>query len=161
MKIFGKYGVGLVVLFLVIGVAPLDAASPETMIYHGQAVDSTGNGLEGVHRLRIAYYQPGKTKAVLREEIPGVLFSDGRFEIKLGGGVPLKGSSISSLVGLFSTYPEIEMEISMDGELQEPRVLIQPAGFSRADKDGYRFGTRTEQFGTSSSDALQYRDYRL
>jgi len=119
---------------LLTGILPISAAASNgVLVYEGQITDASMTPVDGVHELRMNYFKPGQSQPLYQESVAGVPFREGHFEVKLGAGTKLPGSSLASLGEAFSTFPKIEMELVLDGKVQKPRMTIRPAGFSQAD----------------------------
>ncbi len=109
--------------------APQTATFPRTVVYQGQSLDGAGQALTGIHAMTFRYLDPAG-RELLAETLPAVAVVDGRFKVELGTGRPLAGSDYASLAAVFASHARVEMEVSIDGEVQEPRLAILPAGHS-------------------------------
>jgi|CXWL01.1.fsa_nt_gi hypothetical protein len=119
------------VLLLALAVAlPLAAAEfPRTVPYLGQTLDAAGQPLGGTHELTVRYFDLAGAE-LYAETLPGVVVKRGNFQIELGTGRALAGRAFDSLQAVFAAHPEVEMELAVDGLVQEPRLGILPAGHS-------------------------------
>ncbi len=104
----------------------------EPLLYHGLALDAQGNLLEASVNVEAAFFKAGSDELLRREGIPDLRIHEGRFELKLGSGKAARMEP--GLEELFRRFPDLEMELSFDGVRQQPRVRIEPAGFSQADR---------------------------
>jgi len=128
-----SYRISLVIIGIILGLSrPIFAGDFQPPLYRGMALDVSGQPLEGRVDIKARYYRSGETEVLREEQIPGVPVRAGRFEVKLGSGASSKDAP--SLAQLFAANPDLEMELSFNGKIQEPRIRIEPAGFSQADR---------------------------
>jgi len=127
------YRIVVIIFGIILGLSsPLLAGDFQPPLYRGMAIDAAGQPLQGRVDISARYFRKGASRVLREERIPGVRVENGRFELKLGSGVSSAASSTLAL--LFSENPDLEMELSIDGKIQEPRIRIEPAGFSQADR---------------------------
>ena len=110
-----------------------EVAIPSRLDYRGRAVGADGAPLHGRFQVDVRYYDAGVERALLRERHADVVVADGSFALALGAGRALRGDSsaaVGSVRDLFARHPEVEMELSIGGVRQAPRVVLLPAGHS-------------------------------
>jgi hypothetical protein len=114
--------------------APVENAPapfPSRLAYRGLALGADGSPLQGLFAVEIGYFDRGAE--LLRERHAGVEFASGRFAVELGSGAMARGvaaAAVTSLRELCALHPEFEIELTIGGALQSPRVAILPAGHS-------------------------------
>ena len=117
-------------LALLAAAGPLTAGDfPRTVAFHGEAVDASGLPLAGSHDLTVRYLDLSGNE-LFAEQLAGVAVTNGAFTVELGTGLAAEGLRFASLEAAFAAHPELAMELSVDGTVQEPRLGILPAGHS-------------------------------
>jgi hypothetical protein len=101
----------------------------DSVLYAGQARNSTGQPLSGTHALGLRYLDMSGAE-LWAESFAAVEVAEGGFAIELGAGSVSGGSRYESLSAVFGDYPELRLEVSVDGVPHEPLLGILPAGHS-------------------------------
>jgi hypothetical protein len=113
---------------LLTAAAAMAAPFPDQVSFESQVEDSAGLALQGVFDMEFRYYDAAGQE-LLSERHSEVRVSDGRFEVELGTG-QLSSTGYDSLGAVFATHPGVEVEVTVGGVTQSPRVGILPAGHS-------------------------------
>jgi hypothetical protein len=109
------------------------AATPDSLDYEGRIRDSLGNPMNGLSTLAFHFLDPVSKAEIMVEWHPAVEICGGRFHVRLGGGVTGDGAGPGDYrtVGqVFRDYPDLLLQVEADGQLQAPRVRLEPAGHS-------------------------------
>ena len=115
---------------VLLAAAPLTAADfPQTVPYQGEALDADGRPLAGEVEMTLRYFDPAGNE-LWGETLRSVEVVAGRFEVLLGTGVREGTGNHGSLQAVFAAYPQVEMEVAVNGVVCEPRLGILPAGHS-------------------------------
>jgi hypothetical protein len=109
-----------------------DAPIPNTVVYEGTAMDEAGQPVQGTHDLLLRYLDKQGENEVFAEKQSQITFEEGRFAIELGTGDLASTGPHTSLQQALAANPQIFMEISIDGQIQNPWVKILPSGHSEA-----------------------------
>ena len=123
----------VIVILLSIGApAFADSTIPSSVLYEGTVVDKAGSPVQGPHDLEFRYLDKQGETELFAERQSQIEIIDGRFEVQLGTGLQIDRKSVGSLKQVFESNPEVLMEVSIDGRVQNPWVRIVPAGHSPA-----------------------------
>lgn len=109
-----------------------DISVPSSVVYKGTAMDNEGIPIQGSHDLRFRFLDKQGQIELFAENHLQIDITEGRFEVNLGTGTPAEGGTLTSLHQVFLQHPKVLMETSIDGQVQNPRVQILPAGHSQA-----------------------------
>ncbi len=117
-------------LAVLVAAGPLAAGDfPQTVAFRGEALDASGLPLAGSHDLTFRYFD-GSGNELFAERLAGVTVASGAFTVELGTGRAAGHGRFASLEAVFAAHPEVQMEVAVDGIVQEPRLGILPAGHS-------------------------------
>lgn len=96
--------------------------------FETQVVDQGGEPLEGTFDIGFRYLEPSG-KELLAERQGEVQVTGGRLVVELGTGL-LTAGVYETLESAFAAHPKVEIEVTIGGEVQSPRIGILPAGHS-------------------------------
>ena len=151
----------LTALVAILVAGPLMAGSfPETVSYHGEAIDAVGEPLEGTFGVTFRYFDTEGSE-LLSETHPAVAVFAGRFRAELGTGELAESERFASLEAMLAKHPQLEIEVTMDGVTYSPRQSLIPAGHSlksrlvaaglRAEEDDQPHWKRYEAVGGATA----------
>jgi hypothetical protein len=109
------------------------AVTPDFLDYNGRIQDALGNPKNGISYLAFHFLDPLSKVEIMVEWHPSVEICGGRFHVRLGSGVTGDGPGLGdyrSVEKVFRDYPDILLQVEVDGQPQAPRVRLEPAGHS-------------------------------
>ncbi len=123
-------------LVLTVSICPADQPGRAGLstIYRGTVLDAEGRPVSGSHDMVLRYYGAAGTQPLFVEALADVQVNDGCFELALGSGAVFEDLQFDALEGVFAANPDVELEVVIDGRLQEPRLRILPGGHSEASR---------------------------
>jgi hypothetical protein len=132
MRRLATWVIGFTIVTSLSLVADAQSAVPDLLPLDGYAADSKGVGLDGPHLLDIRLFRvaTGGT-AVFGEQQKNVNFDHGSFSVDVG-----KANTLD--LGKLTAMPQLFLELSIDGDLIEPRFQVGSvpyAGFALASGD--------------------------
>jgi len=118
---------------------------PETASLHGVVLATDARPLTGIYSMEFRYFGDSGIEPAFAEVQPAVMVVAGHFDVELGTGTPLgEFAGHRSLQQVFAANAEVQLEVVIDGRVQEPRIRILPAGHSQR--------SRTQLSGAISTD---------
>ncbi len=107
---------------------------PERIHYEGRIDSAVAEPLEGRFDMLFRYFEPAGQEELLAERMEFVEVHQGRFQVELGAGKSGDGLMsvyrFGSLRDLFAAHAEVQVEVSVDGQVYSPKFRILPAGHS-------------------------------
>ena len=126
-----------------------DVRVPPTISAVIRALGTDGEGLEGARTIGVTVWAPNGSEP-LASESHQARFVKGRADIAVGSKTP-------ELPQVLRSHPEVELEYTIDGEVQEPRVKVLVGGHSPASRAALSGpvastpGSRTKAFRAAAS----------
>jgi hypothetical protein len=126
-------GLCALVIFFVLGTPPAGAAEgaakassslaqfPDRVELVRPIFGSDGLPLSGRHDVTLTYFDKAGI-GLYAESLPAVDVTDGQLRVALGSGKTVMAEEYQSLQAVFAAHPEVDLEISVDGHVQSPRI---------------------------------------
>lgn len=122
-------------LLVLVTTLPVPAADPpDRMNYQGVLRNAANEPIDGSVAMTFRLFDaPSGGSEVLVDAHPSVTVSGGLFNVEIGGGTLSDGSGpgiFRSLTAAFSAYPNLHLEVVVQGETLSPRTPIASAGYA-------------------------------
>jgi len=132
-----KVAVGIFLVSLVLTGRARASSTAQIDLWRGEARDNRSRPLEGRHSMRLRFLARGGDQPLYEETHSRVEMSRGAFTVQLGSGRPSNDHSSSSnpsLQDVYCAFPDLELEVEIDGRIYGPRLRVVPAGHSQASR---------------------------